>query len=131
MQAFLVDLKNRPGALADVAEAIAAKGININGVTGATCGDGGRAAITTADESATRAALDGAGVTYTTMDVTEVPLAHRPGSLAAATRRLADAGINVEAIMPTGMTGNDVTVGFVTSDPARAREVLAAVGSTR
>jgi len=131
MQAFLVDLENRPGALADVAEVIAAKGINVNGVTGATCGNGGRAAITTEDETATRAALDDAGVTYTTMDVTEVPLAHRPGSLAAATRRLAEAGINVEAIMPTGMSGNDVTVGFVTNDPTKAREALAAVGSAR
>src|SRR6476659_1772796 len=39
VQAFLIDLENKPGAFADVAEMIAAKGINITAVSGATCGD--------------------------------------------------------------------------------------------
>jgi hypothetical protein len=34
MNAFLVDLENKPGALATVAEALAAKGVNITGVSG-------------------------------------------------------------------------------------------------
>ncbi len=47
MQVFLVDLKNKPGELARAAEAIAAKGIDISAISGATCGDSGRAAIIT------------------------------------------------------------------------------------
>ena len=35
MNAFLVDLQNKPGALATLAEALGAKGINITGITGA------------------------------------------------------------------------------------------------
>ena len=40
MQAFLIDLENKPGAFADVAEMIAAKGINITAVSGATAAGG-------------------------------------------------------------------------------------------
>ena len=79
MQAFLVDLENKPGALARVTEAIAAKGININAVSGATCGETGRAAITTSDEAATRTALADIKVTFSEKEVTETSLRHEPG----------------------------------------------------
>ena len=131
MHAFLVDLKNKPGALADVAEALGAKGINITGVTGASCGDGGRAAITTADDAAARAVFTSIGAKFSETEIVEASLPHTPGSLGKAARRLADAGINIEAIMPTGMSGNDVTVAFATDNPAKAREVLATVTSAR
>jgi hypothetical protein len=51
-----------------------------------------------------------------------------PGSLAKVTRRLADAGVNIEALMPTGMQGSEVSVAFVTSDAAKARNVLSQAG---
>ena len=54
--AFLVELADTPGALADVTEAIAAKGVNITSVSGTTCGDRARIAIATDDEAQARAA---------------------------------------------------------------------------
>ena len=131
MNAFLVDLENKPGALATVAEALAAKGINITGVSGASCGDGGRAAFMTADPAATRSALEGIKATYKELEVTETSLRHEPGTLAQAARRLADSGVNIEAILPTGMSGNEVSVGFVTNNPTKAREILSMVGTAR
>src|SRR3989337_1345470 len=71
MQAFLVELTNKPGALADGAEALAAKGINITAISGTSCGDGGRAAIMTSDEATTRTALDATGHKSPVMDGTE------------------------------------------------------------
>jgi hypothetical protein len=41
-----------------------------------------------------------------------------------ATRKLANAGVNIEATMPTGMSGGNVTIAFATDNPARAREAL-------
>ena len=128
MQAFLVELTNKPGALADVAEALAAKGINIEEISGTACGDSGRAAIMTSDDATTRTALDAIGHTYTVLETTDAVMRHEVGSLAKVARRLADEGINIEAIMPTGMEGNEVIVAFVTSDAARARQVLASAG---
>lgn len=130
MNAFLVDLENKPGALASVAEALGAKGVNITGVSGASCGDSGRAAITTSDDAMTRTALAGIGATFKEFEVTEATLPHTPGSLGKAARRLAEAGVNIEAIMPTGMSGNEVTVGFATDNAAKAREVLATAASS-
>jgi len=131
MNAFLVDLENKPGTLADLAEALGAKGVNITNVTGATCSDGGRAAITTADDATTRSVLKSINATFKEVETIEATLANIPGSLGKTARRLAQAGVNIDAIFPTGMTGNDVSVGFVTNNPAKAREVLMTVGATR
>ena len=131
MHAFLVELPNKPGALADIAEALGKKGINIENIAGAACGDSGRVAIMTTDEAGTRAAIAGAGLKSQELETTEVSLAHQPGSLGQAARRLADAGINVEAIVPSGMSGGQVTVSFVTSNPAKTKEILGMAGATR
>jgi hypothetical protein len=130
MQVFLVDLKNQPGELARVTEAIAAKGVNITGISGATCSDSGRAAVMTNDDATTRTALTESGFKYTELEATDTALRDSPGSLAKATRRLADAGINIEALLPIGMEGNEVHVAFVTSDAAKARQVLSSAGIT-
>jgi hypothetical protein len=128
MQVFLVDLKNKPGELARVTEAIAAKGVNITGISGATCSDSGRAAVLTSDDATTRTALKGAGFTYAELEATDTALRHEPGTLAKAARRLADAGINIEALLPIGMEGNEIHVAFVTNDPVKAKQVLSAAG---
>jgi hypothetical protein len=128
MQAFLVELRNMPGELARVAEAIAAKGVNITAVGGTACGDSGRAALMTSDPSMTRTALGEMGAPYTEMEATDTALRQEPGTLAKACRRLADENINIEALVPIGMEGTEVHVAFVTDEPARAREVLSAAG---
>jgi len=131
MNAFLVELEDKPGALATLAEAIAAKGVNITGVSGTTGGGGGRVAIVTADDATTRKALQDNRHSFKELEVTETPLRDEPGSLAKATRRLADAGVNIEAIFPMGMSGRDISVAFVTNNPSKAREVLGAASAVR
>ena len=131
MNAFMIDLENKPGALADLAEALGSAGINITAVTGATCGDQGRVILTADDESGTRTALGKAGVTYVESEVATVNLRHEPGSLGAAARKLAAQGINIDAVMPIGMAGNEVTVAFVTSDATATKELLSHAGAAR
>jgi hypothetical protein len=124
MNAFLIDLSNKPGELARIAEAIADKGIDITAFTGATCGDSGTVAIMTNDEAGTAKALGQGGFRHRTVELVSASLANKPGSLATAARRLADAGVNIEAAMPTGMTGGNVQLAFATDNPAKAREAL-------
>ncbi len=123
MNAFIVELENKKGELARITEAIAAKGINLTSVTGATCGDKGTVALLTNDESGTRSALGGK-CKFWEREVVAHSMEDKPGTLAQAARRLADAGVNIEAVIPTGMSGTKVTVGFVTDDPAKARAAL-------
>jgi hypothetical protein len=124
MNAFIIELADKPGALASVAEAIAQKGINITGFAGATSGGSGTAILITNDEAGTRSALATTGAKVREVELVTVGLENKPGALAEITRKLADAGINLEASLPTGMAGNTVHVAFATNDPAKARQVL-------
>jgi hypothetical protein len=124
VNAFIVDLKNKPGELAKVTEAIAAKGIDLRGVTGATCGDGGTVTLITNDEAGTQRALTEGQWKFRPIELVTTELVDRPGSFAQASRRLADAGVNIEAALPTGMAGGKIQVAFATDNPARAKQAL-------
>jgi len=134
MNAFIVELKNKPGELARATEAIAQKGINILGFTGATCGDAGSIVLLTNDEAGTKRALGDAGFRPREVELVVASLTNQPGTLATVARRLADAGVNIEAALPTGMEGGNVSVAFATDNPAKARQVIGekmAVGAHR
>jgi hypothetical protein len=124
MNAFIVELPNQPGSLAMVAEAVAARGINITAFAGATSGDLGSVSFTTDDESGTRSALGEKGWVYREVPVVSTSLEHRPGTLAAAARRLADAGVNIETAFVTGMDGDKVNVAFGVDTPEAAQRAL-------
>lgn len=124
VNAFIVDIKNKPGELAKVAEAIAEKGIDITGFTGATCGDTGSVALITNDEAGTRRALTDGKWTFRPVEMVTASMANRPGTLAQVTRKLADAGVNIEAAVPTGMSGGNVHIAFATDNPTKAKDAL-------
>lgn len=131
MKAFLVELENRPGEFARVTEAIARKGVNITAIGGAASGSSGRVAMCVDNESMARAALEESNSTFEEMDASEATLRNEPGQLAMAARQLADAGVNIEALMPTGMSGNDVSVAFVTNNATKANQALSGMSSAR
>ena len=124
MNIFILDLAHKPGELAKAAEAIAQKGINITAFSGATCGESGSVAILTNDEMGTRKALGEAGYKAKELEVVTASIDDKPGSLAQVARKLADAGVNIEAAMATGMSGGKVTVAFATDNPSKARTVI-------
>lgn len=110
MLAFIVESENRPGEIARVSEALAEEDINITAVGCVAWGDRGAFGLMTTDEPGTRDAFDRAGVTYRELDAVEFRLADRPGTLAEASRKLADAGVNVEFLAATGIAGGEVTL---------------------
>jgi hypothetical protein len=124
MHAFIIQEENRPGALADLAEAIGERGINISGIAGSAWESGGAIALITNDDAGTRSVLDQRAATYRESELVAAAMEDRPGTLGAAARRLADRGINIEALIPTGMQGTRVTVAFAVDDVAAAREAL-------
>ena len=124
MNAFIVELPNQPGSLAMVAEAVAERGINITGFAGATSGELGSVVFTTDDESATRNALGEKGWVYREVPIVQVSIEHRPGTLAAAARKLADAGINIETAFVAGMDGDKVEVAFGVDTPEAAKRAI-------
>jgi hypothetical protein len=126
MNVFIVDLVNQPGQLAKISEAIARKGINITGISGVTCGGSGAVALLTNDEPGTRKAFEDAGIRARELELVTTSIEDKPGTLAAVTKKLADAGINIETAMPVGMAGGKVSLAFATDQPQKAREILGA-----
>jgi hypothetical protein len=124
MNAFIVEVPNRPGSLAMIAEAVAERGINITGIAGATSGELGSVSFTTDDESGTRNALGEKGWVYREVPIVHASIEHRPGTLAAAARKLADAGINVETMFIDGVDGDKVKIAFGVDTPEAAQRAL-------
>jgi hypothetical protein len=124
MYAFIVDLKNKPGELAKVTEVLAEKGINITGFSGATCDETASVCFTTNDEPATRKALLDARYHAREVELVVASLADRPGTLAEAARRLGNAGVSIEAALPTGMSNGNISIAFATDHPQKAKAAL-------
>jgi hypothetical protein len=124
MNAFIVDLEDRPGSVAAVAEALATKGINITSLAGVTSRGAGSAVFLTNDEAGTRKALADGRFKVREIEVVPHSIEDRAGAFAEVARRLANAGVNLEAVLPTGMSGGKVSIAFATVDGAKAREAL-------
>jgi hypothetical protein len=132
VNAFIVDLKNKPSELAKMAEAIASKGIDLTGFSASTCSDSGTVALVTDNEVVTRRVLTDGGWKFRTIELVETSLPNKPGTLAEAARHLGEAGINIEAAFPITTTGSSAYVVFATDDPAKAKQVLREpIGATR
>jgi hypothetical protein len=130
MQWFIIEMANRPGEVARHADAIAQRGINLSGVTSLGIGDRGGAAFYATDEAGLRSALNDAGVAFREVSVVTAALADKPGSLADATKRLGDAGVNIELIAPVGMDAKGVSMAFGVDKPEEARTALGDLVST-
>ncbi len=98
MTEFTVHLPNRPGSLADLAERIAAVGINIEALAAIGMDDAGTVRLILDDEITARRMLEHHGIPFEERRVITTVLPDRPGSVAAMTRQLADAGMNIDAM---------------------------------
>jgi hypothetical protein len=67
---FTVQLEDRPGALADVARALADRGVNITGIVGVAEDTDGALMLTTSDAAATREAFTALGIAFDEHDPT-------------------------------------------------------------
>lgn len=98
MTEFVVRMENRPGRLAALTEALAAFGVNIEALAAYGHDGEGTVRLIVDDAATTRRVLSEAALHSEENTVLTAQLPHRPGELAALTRLLADAGVNIDAI---------------------------------
>jgi hypothetical protein len=123
-QQFTVRLKNEPGALAGLAQALAEHGIDIRTVSAGGIGSFGCAVLSTSNDAAARDVLRRAKYTFVEGEVVTIAVEDQPGSLARLTRRLADAGINVTGVLTLGRHQGKAELAFSVDALDKARRVL-------
>lgn len=100
MQDLEISLENRPGALADMGAALGRAGVSIEGGGAFVVAGKGVAHFLFHDGQAARMALEAAGIRV--VKVTDVLVQRlnqeEPGQLGKITRRMAEAGVNIEVL---------------------------------
>lgn len=114
-----VMLENRPGTLAAMGEALGKAGVNIEGSSGFVVEGKGFLHILVEDAAAARRALEAAGIQVGGVrDVLVVNIPDRPGELGKLSRRIANAGVNIDLFYLT--TKGQVVLGADNLEKARA-----------
>jgi hypothetical protein len=121
MRDLAIVLENRPGALAEMGEALGRAGVSVEG-GGAWVVDGrGVAHFLFTDGTAARQALEAAGIQV--LEEREVLVQKLkqdvPGQLGLLTRRMAEAGVNIEVLY----SDHNHQLILVVDNLARGREV--------
>jgi len=95
-----IALEDRPGALAEMGEALGRAGVSIEGGGAFVVGGVGVAHVLVEDAAAAREALAAAGIRA--LEERDVLLQRldqaEPGQLGALTRRMAEAGVSIEVL---------------------------------
>jgi hypothetical protein len=121
---FVVQLDNRPGAMATLAEALASRGVDLRAIGGGGIGDSGHVIMTTADDDTTRKVLEEGGYTFIEGESILAEVDDKPGGMARIARSLADAGVNIYGHLFLGRWGDRAMFAFVVDNPDLARPIL-------
>ena len=121
---FVVQLPNEPGAMATLAEALAAKGVDLRAIGGGSIGDSGHVIMTTNEDAEARSVLLAGGYEFVEGESLLVEVDDRPGGMARLARELADADVNILGHLFIGRWSDRATFAFVVDKPDVARPIL-------
>ena len=121
MKDLAIALENRPGALAQMGEALGRAGVSIEGGGAWVVGGEGIAHFLFHDGMAARRALEAAGIRVLAEREVLVQRLKQavPGQLGLLTRRMAEAGVNIEVLY----SDHDHQLILVVDDLPRGRAV--------
>lgn len=124
MKEIVIVSDDRPGMVAEIAEALAAAGVNIESLNSETLG-ASKVAVLTVDryDDALRA-LAGTRFQAISEDALVIQLADKPGELARITRRLKDAQIDVRSIRIVRREAGTGIIAVATDRNDQARKLL-------
>jgi histidine decarboxylase len=126
VQRITVVSRNRPGVLAEVTELLASKGISISSIVAQALGHDGviHIDLDDGDQDRALAILTAAAFHAVSQEVLLARVEDRPGALAALSRRLSEAHLDVRGLNMVQRDDGYAVVAIATSDNGRARDVL-------
>lgn len=121
MKDLAIALDNRPGALAEMGEALGRAGVSVEGGGAFVVNGQGVAHFLFEDGAAARKALEAAGIQV--LEVRDVVVLRlnqtEPGQLGKISRRMAEAGVNIEVLY----SDHDHQLILVVDDIAKGQKV--------
>ncbi len=131
MYDLTIRLHNRPGALAEMGEALGKAGVSIERGGACVVNDEGVAHFLFEDVQQARQALETAGIEVLACRKVLVQRLKQdvPGQLGMLTRRMADAGVNIEVLYSDHnhqlvLVVDDIERGFAVSEQWKAEQQL-------
>jgi hypothetical protein len=124
MRDFVIAVSHRPGELADVANALSLQGVNIKSVSAMALGNQAQVRIIPDDAEAARDALHTANIRFEEKELVTVLLENRAGELTGVAAKLAEAGLNLEALYVIGLSDDLIELAIAVDDPKKAKKAL-------
>jgi hypothetical protein len=124
MRDFSIHLTHRPGELARAAHALARKGVNLKSVAAMAIGNQGLLHVIADDVEAARSALEESKIPFEEHEVVTVLLENRAGEVEDIAAKLANAGVNMQAVYVVGLDGDLVELAVIADDPKKAKKAL-------
>ena len=125
-QQFVVQLRNEPGALAELLEALAARGLDLRSIGASGIGEQGAAVLVLNDARVARQVLRAGKYTFTESEALVTSAPDQPVAVAGIARRLADAGVNLQGLAILGWHQGKAELALSVDQPEVARRVLGA-----
>lgn len=124
MRDFAIHVTHRPGELAEVANALSLQGVNIKSVAAMALGNQAMLRIIPDDVDAARSALHAANIRFEEKELVTLLLENRAGELTGVAGKLADAGLNLEAVYVVGVADDLIELAFAVDDVKKAKKAL-------
>lgn len=122
---LVLNLKSKPGVLANVCGILGGAGINIEAVWASEAVAGkGKIRLLVADPAKAEAALKAAKIRCGREDAISASLENRPGALGEVAKKLADARISIKCAYATTSGAGQATVVLTVSNAQKALAVL-------
>jgi hypothetical protein len=125
MKDFTIQLTHRPGELADVANALSLKGVNIKSLAAINLGNQALMRLIPDDVDAARSALRDRNIRFEENEVISILLENKAGELTGVASKLSEAGLNLEAIYLVGVAEDLIELAIAVDDIKKAKKVLA------
>ncbi|MFP3916069.1 MAG: ACT domain-containing protein [Actinomycetota bacterium] len=129
MTEFIVHVENRPGHLATITERLGSAGVNIEALAAYGYDGEGVLRLIVDDAITTRRVLRETGCRVDEHTVLTAFMPHEPGALAAITRRLAEADINIDALYVLSTSAEGIEVAIAIDGSVSAVPDLPVTGS--
>jgi hypothetical protein len=122
---LVVTMENKPGALAQMCSELAKVAVNISAIMATTSPASGNVRILATPLVAAKKVLDALNMPYEEQEAVTIHVTDRPGALGRATRKLADAGINIDYVYGSIVKDADrALIVLGVSDPQKAAKLL-------